>query len=252
MDDTLMRRLIGTIAAFLIVCGAASAQSILAPIMSPAPTGGGGATITFVQGGTMSHTSSSTTVTATTLNGNVTAGDVLLVYADCDVAGTLSISDAITGGGSQTWTAIQSNVSATPAAGQWSVWAAYNATGVPGANTDTITITSTSTCTNFNAAVAEFSISPTGSFDQGPASASGLTSGSVTPTAANELVIGLVAGGDGGTTPTAGTGYTLLGATNLGGANPGWEYKIISAIASQSATFATGSGTVQTSILTFK
>ncbi|HTQ85068.1 MAG TPA: hypothetical protein VMI93_02555 [Candidatus Solibacter sp.] len=176
-------------------------------------------------------------------NNNVGAGHQLFAFSYCGTGSrTLSIS------GSQTWTLVQGPISVA-AGGEWYLWAAYNT--VSATESDTVTA-SGGTCERLYISEGEFSNVASSSFDQGPASASGLTSGNVTTTGTVELLIGALAGGNGGTKPAAGTGYTIIAASNAGDKNPGWEYKVVTSCGAYNAAFTSATGTVQSNILTFK
>lgn len=211
------------------------------PVMAQNPT--------LVQGGTVVHAGAATTVSFQSLNGLFTTGNSALVFSYCSTTATLTIADVNTGGTPQTWTNIINNV-AVPAGGVWSAWIAYTTNVTP--TLDTMTVTANTACTDFYAGAAEANNLTSSGFDKGPASAAGLTSGSVTPSNNIELVLGVIVGGDGGANNVAGTGYTLISSNDTGGRNPGWESKVVTTCGAQTASFTSSSGTTQTNILTFK
>ena len=199
----------------------------------------------LVQTGGMYHSGSSSTLAGVSpLSGDATAGDSLVVFAYCSTGSrTLSITSSTQG---LTYTAVVSN--AAVAAGEWSAWVVSSgvATGA-----EAVTITATGgTCADFYASEAEFTHLTT-VVDVGGSSTTqtGYTSGSVTTTLANDLLLGFLTGGDGGTTGTPGTGWTTISFTNAAARCPGWEYKIPGATGSYSAVFASATGTVQSSIV---
>jgi len=216
----------------------------------------GGSSPTIVQGGTgggISHAGSASTVNTATSTGSVTGGDQLFVFAYCSTgARTLSVSDSFSAGGSNAWVTLESNLSASPAAGEWSLFGVASSGNCVGGCNDTITVTVTGgTCADLNAGAMEATNTST-TVDQGPGSASGLNSNNVTTLFANELALGLLAGGNGGTNPTQGTGWTLLGHTNAGGTNPGFEGKALSSCSTLNAIWTGGTGTLQSNIITIK
>lgn len=179
--------------------------------------------------------------------------DQIFVWAFAETGSAVTISDNCDASTNyNTYTQIVSNVS-DGVGGVWSAWMAYDilactSTGINGVGY-TVTATGGGTV-EFDA--AEYSGLKAAGFDKGPASANGLTSSAVTPTCASELLVGLIMGGDGGTNSVQGTGWTLRNRNSAGDRNPGMEDQIVTSITSYSATWASSSGTTQTSILTFK
>jgi hypothetical protein len=216
----------------------------------------GGSTPTIVQHagiGGMTHAGASTTVTITTFSGNVTATDQLFVVGYCSTGSrTLTIADVSAGGsppGPQTWVSMESNVSATPGPGEWSLWGVANALGCTGACVDTVTVTASGSCSDFNAGIVETTNTST-TVDQGTGAASGLNSSNVTTLFANELALGILVGGNGGTVGVQGSGFTLFGNTNAGGTNPGYEGQALSSCQTLNATWTAATGTLQSNIVT--
>jgi hypothetical protein len=194
----------------------------------------------------------SCTTTNSTGSGPLTVGSQILAFAVCTgvTSSTLGISDAIAGGGSNTWTntPVNSTYSGATVTGVVSVWEVLSS--VTQAGNDVYTVTSTATCTDFDLFTvqgANFAAQ-----DAGPSGASGLSSGTITQGFPTELVLGFTAGGNGGTNPAAGSGYTLISSNGTGGANPGWEYLVATTCGTQQAVFTAGTGTLYTNILTFK
>lgn len=213
-------------------------------------------TVTANDGAT--HCGSCTTQGGTTLylngNANIAAGSQFILWVVCTgvSSSTLSVSDTISSGGSQTWTAtpLASTYTGATATGVVSMWIVTSATAVTGAPTDYATVGSTATCSDMNVFFQGWT--NVGAQDVGPSGVSGLTGGSVTPTVANELVLGLLAGGNGGAVPVHGTGYAILSGSDAGGSNPGWEYKVPTTCGAEQAVWASGPGTVYTITITFK
>jgi hypothetical protein len=192
------------------------------------------------------HTGTGTTV-AIVCGSNTAAGNALIVFASSDVTGsTLTISD--TAGNTGNYVQLYGSSSiATNLSGN--VW--YVCNGAGGA--DTITITGTvSSVDNYGGALEVHNMASSGCLDQSAAFTSGLTSSSITTTVSNEILIAFLAGGNGGTAPAAPSGYTLIGATNAGGNNPGWAYDIVSATGGYSAAFTAATGTVFSAIASFQ
>lgn len=181
-----------------------------------------------------------------------TAGNAYVAVAEAVTGSGLSISD--TCGAStnyDTWTNLV-NAASDGNGGVWSAWVAYNIKACnSGGSGVTTTITATGGGTVYTS-FGEFTGFKTSGFDQGPATAAGLTSGSVTTSCAHEMQVGVTVGGNGGTAPVAAGGSTLIANTNTGSRNPGWEYKVLSSTGSVSSSFTSGTGTLETSVLTFE
>lgn len=193
-------------------------------------------------GGINGGNNTGTTVTCS--NAAVTAGNMLFMMGQADTGVTLSISDTLT----NTWTAVISNFGTTGGRVA-SFWYAKNIAG----GADTVTVTASASVADIYCGGAEFSgLSTTAPLDQHPAFAvNTTTSSAVTTTQANEVLIGITAGGNGGLAPTAGTGYTLGGSTNNGAGTPGWEYQIVATTQTNvTATFGAATS-VDTTIATF-
>lgn len=204
---------------------------------------------TVINAGVVVH-STTTTQTATTLNDNVVGGHQLVAVDYCSTPSvTQIIADVNTGGTNQTWVNIVPNAAAG-GAGAYSVWVVWNANVA--LTSDPVTVANSSSCTDGYLFVFEATGLTASAFDQGPSPVSGLSSGTVTTTGTVELVVGILTGGDGGTNAVAGSGYTLVGVNNQGGRNPAVEYQVVTTCGNQQATFTAATGTVQTSILTFK
>jgi len=207
--------------------------------------------VTVIEGGTMFHTASGTTVAFSTTDGNIAATNQYLAYGYCSTGSvTMTIADSISTGGSQSWIVAQGPISV--AAGEWYVWMVNSASACTAACVDTITVTASGTCTDLYGSVIEASGLTASGFDQGPDTQAGLSSGTATPTTTPQLIVGILSGGDGGTNAAAGTGYTLYGHSNSGARNPAIEAKVVTSCGSQTAVFTAATGTVQTSVLTFK
>lgn len=205
------------------------------------PAAGGASYFTpaFVQNN-QNAVNSATTISST-LNASVSSGNSLVAYGYCPFSSgspTLSFSDDVNGA----YTAVTSNLSVT--GGTISLWVLNNA----GSGDTTGTITASSGCDRIYIFFAEFTNLAAG--DQVSTPLTGLTSNAVTTTVSHELILGLLTGGDGGTNATAGSGYTLLYATNTGAWNPAWEYKVVTSTGSNTAVFVAATGTVQSTIVT--
>ncbi len=176
---------------------------------------------------------------------NLTAGYSSICWAYANGSATaLTISDTQT----NTFTNLVNNASVT-AGGVWSAWIVNSEKS---SATDTFSIVITGTFTQAYGTCTEVEDLAASSFDQGPATATGLSSNAVTPSISTEFELAITVGGNGGTAPAAGSGWTLIGASNAGPTNPGAEYRIITGGGSQTAVFTAGTGTLQTSILTFE
>jgi hypothetical protein len=211
-----------------------------------------GGTPTFVQSPTYCSDSWGPGCTSKSFSSNVTAGDTLYVFATGFTGTTntsVTIADTLGNTFYQVMFAPQtcSGGSCATANQTTGLWVAYQAKG----GADTVTVTWGAGASNVfgsGLGIAEFAnVSRTNGTAAFAASASGTTatSPSLTTTNANDLVIGILGGGEthgGSTAPTVGSGYTLLGSAGYTGGN-GWEYKIISSSGSQTATFGIASNT---------
>lgn len=126
------------------------------------------------------------------------------------------------------------------------IWYALNSV----AGTESPTITSTSSGQPIEVLLSEYSgVATTSALDKTAAAANASSSGSVTTTAANELLFGYYVSN--GTNPTAGSGYTIRNSftTDLTNVN---EDQTVSATGSYAATFTVGTGTTNVMLATFK
>ena len=210
-----------------------------------------GGTPTFVQAPPYCHDNWGPACTAESFASNVTAGDTLFVFASgSQISNTaVTISDTLGNTWKQVMFAPQTcNGSSCTTANQTTgLWVAYQAKG----GADTVNVTWGAGASSVNGSglgIAEFAnVSRTDGTPAFAASASGTTatSPSLTTTNAKDLVIGILGGGQangGSTTPTVGSGYTLLGSYGYTGGN-GWEYQIVSSTGTYTASFGIASGT---------
>lgn len=194
----------------------------------------------FVQHGAAA--SNTATAQADTLPSSVTAGNTIIVFQYCTfTSGTHTLS--ITDSASQSYTAAVAQTAV--AGGNFALWEFDNSA----AGSIAVTVHSSSACDrlyNFQVEVSHLN-----GFDQGPATATGLTSNNITSTTPG-ILFGLLTGGDGGTVPSPGTGYTIIDRSNTGAWNPGWEYQIVASAGTYNAVFTAATGTVQSSIVAIK
>jgi hypothetical protein len=197
---------------------------------------------------TSNHAGSASTVSAQLTN-STPAGAAEMVFAYCSTTSrTLAVSDTV-----QTFTNVVSN--AAGGTGVWSFWITYS--GTVGNGTSTITV-SGGTCGDLDIFKADFTYlagtgAGTGGVDQSSAPGqSGTTSTSKTLSINYEVIIGILAGGNGNANDTATSPWTLLNSNATGGANPAWEYQIITTGGSYATAFGSGGGTVTAAILTFE